>query len=76
MDRSELRETAVACIRVFVFAAAPVFVSLVAGISEAPNFDAGKALVVSAALGAAAAGVRAVYGAFRRGQIPFPEKGV
>lgn len=76
MSKAELKETAVAVLRVFVFAAVPVFAASVSGVGAAPNLAVAKSLAVAAVLGAAAAGVRAVYGAFRAGQLPFPKVGV
>jgi|SoiMethySBSTD1v2_1073268.scaffolds.fasta_scaffold3544295_1 hypothetical protein len=75
MSREELKIFAVACARVFAFAAAPVFAAGVTGFWIAPNWQAQKALLAAAAVGAGAAGARAVYGALRAGQIPFPNFG-
>ena len=75
MSKSEAKELAVAVFRAFAFAAVPVFVAGVSGIGAAPNLEVAKALVVSAAVGAGAVGARAVWGAIRSGQIPFPKFG-
>ena len=75
MSREEIKQFAIACARVFFFAASPVFAAGVTGFWVAPNWQAQKALIAAAAVGGAAAGVRAVWGALRAGQIPFPNFG-
>lgn len=76
MSKAEAKEFAVAVARVFVFAAAPAFVALVQGAGPVDSVATAKAVAYAVVAGAVVAGVRAVYGAFRSGQLPFPEKGV
>jgi hypothetical protein len=74
MNKAEIKEFAVAVVRVFVFAAVPLVAAVVVsdGLDSVLSVEGAKAL----GLAAAAAGVRAVYGAVRSGQIPFPGRGV
>lgn len=76
MNKSELKEFATAAARVFFFAAIPVAAALLSGFWVAPDWHAQKALLAAAAAGGAAAGLRAVWGAVRSGQLPFPRSGV
>ena len=75
MNNAELREFAVACVRVFLFAAVPAASALLSGFWVAPDWHAQKALLAAAAIGGATAGARAVWGAVRSGQLPFPRFG-
>lgn len=75
MNKTELREFAVAAARIFLFTAIPTAAALLSGFWVAPDWQAQKALLAAAALGAASAGCRAVWGAIRAGQLPFPRYG-
>lgn len=75
MNKSEAREFAFACARIFLFTGVPATAALLTGFWVAPDWQAQKAILASAALGGAAAGCRAVWGAIRSGQLPFSQFG-
>ena len=76
MSSSEVKQFAFAVARVFSFVALPAFFAALQGVGPVDSVAAAKAVVFAAAAGAVVAGVRAVYGAFRSGQLPFPKVGV
>ena len=76
MSKAEAKEFVVAVARVFAFAFVGVFTAGVSGVWLAPDFAAKKAATIALVSASVAAGARAVYGAVRSGQIPFPKFGV
>ena len=75
MNQAELREFGFAAARIFFFTGVPAAAALLSGFWVAPDWQAQKAILAAAALGGAAAGCRAVWGAIRAGQLPFPSFG-
>jgi hypothetical protein len=61
---------------VFLFAFFPAFVGLLSGISAAPDYATGKALVLSAAFAAASVAVKATLDFLTKGVSPAPSVGI
>ena len=59
----------------FVIAGLSAFLVLVQGVSDAPNYDAGKAVVVAAVIGGLQAAFRALEGVLTKGETPAPNFG-
>ena len=76
MSKEETKQFGFAVARIFFFAALPAFFVATSGAGPVNDVATAKAVVVAAAAGAIVAGVRAVYGAVRAGQVPFPKFGV
>lgn len=60
----------------FTVAGLGTFFVLVEGVSEAPDYGTGKAVVYGAVVGGLQAGFRAVEGLFTKGETPLPSFGV
>ena len=60
----------------FTIAGLSAFVVLLQGVSDAPNYDAAKAVVVAAFIGALQAAFRAVEGLATKGEFPARNVGV
>ena len=58
-----------------LLAAIPAFAQAVSGVGPVQNVDAAKAAAIAVAVGVGTAVARALYGAIRRGELPFPNFG-
>jgi len=64
------------CVRVFAFAFAGAFLPAISGVWVAPNFDAAKAVAVSALIASVATAAKAVLDFLTKGVSPAPSVGV
>ena len=64
------------CVRVFLFAAVPVFIAGVTAAGPVPDWNTAKAAAVAAIVGAASAGIKAVVDLLTKGVYPVVDKGI
>lgn len=71
-----MRKLIASAVRHFWTAFAAIAIPGLTGAWYAHSWSEGKALAWAAVTGGISAGVRAVYGALRKGELPFPNVGL
>ena len=75
MSREDLKELGVIYVKYALLSAVTLFPVLLAGAGPINDLATAKAAVTSIAIGLGVGVVRAVYGAIRSGELPFPNFG-